>query len=104
MGKKIGRYISKTLSSKYGQKVIDHSKKSAINALKNFSKRVIQKTAEANGDLIGNKIANKITKLSKNSETVTNVHGKEMPTERYVFPEERQEITDKLRLKWLRNN
>ena len=42
------------LSSKYSQKILDHAKKSAINALKTSSKRVIQKTAEATGDLIGN--------------------------------------------------
>ena len=53
------------------------------------------KTAEATGDLIGNKIANRIIKASKNSqqnisETVTNEHDKEIPKERYVSPEERQ--------------
>ena len=40
---------------------------------KTASKRVIQKTAEVTGDLIGNKIADKITRVSKtpakNSET-----------------------------------
>ena len=66
--------------------------------------KIIQKTAEATGDLIGNKIADKITKLSKNSqqnnsETVTNEHDKEIPKEKYVSPEERQEIIDELRLK-----
>ena len=30
--------------------------------------RVIQKTAEVTGDLIGNEIANRITKFSKNSQ------------------------------------
>ena len=35
-------------------------KKSAIDALKTSSKRVIQKTAEAAGDLIGNKITDRI--------------------------------------------
>ena len=34
-----------------------------------------------------------------NSETVTNEHDKEVPKERYVSPEERQEIIDELRLK-----
>ena len=53
--------------------------------------------------MIGNKIANKITKISKNSqqnnsETVTNEHDKEIPNERYISPEERQEIIDELRL------
>ena len=46
-----------------------------------------QETAEATGDLIGNKIANKITKASisspqNNSETITNEHDKEIPKER----------------------
>ena len=62
-------------------------------------KRVIWKTAQATGDLISNKIANKITKLSKNSQqndskTVTNEHDNEIPKERYVSAEERQEIID----------
>ena len=60
--------ISKDLSGKYSQKRFDHAKKSATHALKTSSKRVIQKTLEATGDLIGNKIANKITRVSKNSQ------------------------------------
>ena len=58
------------MSSKYSQKLLDHAKQSATEALKTTSKRVIQKTAEANGDLIGNKIANRITKVSKNSDKI----------------------------------
>ena len=51
--------------------------------LKSSSKRVLQKTAEATDDLIGNKITNKIVKLSKNSqqnnlETVTNENDKKI--------------------------
>ena len=46
--------ISKNLSGKYCQN-IDHTKQSTTDALK-ASKRVIQKTADATGDLIGNKI------------------------------------------------
>ena len=37
--------------------------------------------------------------LSKNWETDTNTHDKEIPKERYIFPEERQKIIDELRLK-----
>ena len=49
-----------------------------------------QKIAEATGDLIGNKIANKITKASRsspqnNSETITNERYKEISKERYVY-------------------
>ena len=67
-------------------------------------KRAIQKTGEATGDLFGNKIANRITKVSKNSQqnnsdTVTNEHDKEIIKERYISQEERQKIIDDLRLK-----
>ena len=45
------------------------------------SKRVIQKTAEVTGDLIGNKTVHTITKVSKtvlrnSSETITNKYDK----------------------------
>ena len=53
--------ISRNLISKYGQKLVDTAKKSATDALKTASKRAIQKTAEATGDLVGKKIADKIT-------------------------------------------
>ena len=56
---------SKSLSSTYGQKLLDSAKKSTTDALKTASKRAIQKTTEATGDLIGNKIADKITSVSK---------------------------------------
>ena len=70
-------------------------KKSATDALKTSSKRIIQKTAETTGDLIGKKVANRITKVSKNSpqnisQTVTNGHNKETPKERYVSSEEKK--------------
>ena len=52
MGKNVGKSISKTLSIKYSQKLLDHAKQSATDALKTTSKRAIQKTAEATGDLM----------------------------------------------------
>ena len=39
--------IGKNLSCKYSQKLLDHAKQSAADALRISSKRVIQKTAEA---------------------------------------------------------
>ena len=51
--------MSKSLSDKHGQKLLDSAKKSTKNAIKTASKRPIQKTAEATGNLIGNKIADK---------------------------------------------
>ena len=53
MIKNIGKSICKTLSSKYSQKLLDHAKQSATDVLTTTSKRVIQKTAEATGDLTG---------------------------------------------------
>ena len=59
--------------------------------------------------MISNKIANKITNVSRNSqqnnsETVTNENYKEIPKERYVSPEERHKIIDEMRLTNLLDN
>ena len=58
-------WIFKSLSNKYVQKLLDSAKKSTTDAIKATSKGAIQKTAEATGDLTGNKIADKITSVSK---------------------------------------
>ena len=97
--------MGKRLSNKDSQKLIDSAKKSTTDAIKTASKRAIQKTAEATGDLIGNKTADKITifsrkksarELQSNDET-ENV---EIDTskKRYISPEERKQIFEELRL------
>ena len=65
IGRNIGKNISKHLSGKYSQKLLDHDKQSATDAFKTASKRAIQKTTEATSVLIGNEIANRITKVSR---------------------------------------
>ena len=55
----------KKLDDKYGQKLMDTATKTGIDAAKSTSKRVVQKTAGATGDLIGNKKTDKITSLGK---------------------------------------
>ena len=65
MGKNVGKNVSKNLSSNYIQKLLDHAKKSSTYALKTASKRTIQKRAETTSDLIGSKIADRITNVSK---------------------------------------
>ena len=57
-------------------------------------KRVVQNTAEATGDLIGNEIADKITSIGKLKEKEKT---KEIE-ENYIPPEKRQQIFDDLRL------
>ena len=53
----------KSLSNKYRQKLLDSAKKPTTDAIKAAWKRAIKKTAEAAGDLIGNKTADKITSV-----------------------------------------
>ena len=60
---KILEKISKNLSCKYIQKLLDYGKQSAADALEAASKKKNQKVAEATGDCIGNKIADKITNV-----------------------------------------
>ena len=68
-------------------------KKSTTDAVKSTSKRAIQKTEEATGDLIGNEIADKITSVSKkstkelqNNETeVCRASPKDIPKKRYIY-------------------
>ena len=81
--------FARNFNDKYSKSLIDKGVDVSKTFAKTASKRILKKSAEATGDLIGNKIVDKITaKPIKNA--VTN--------ERYVSPEERQEIINKLRL------
>ena len=93
MDKNIAKKISKSLDGKYNQKLLDQVKQSATDALKTSSKRVIQ-TAGATSDLFGNKMHNKIIKISKHSqqnnlEIIGNENDKETTKKRYMSPEKR---------------
>ena len=93
--------IGRNLINEYRKKLFDTAKNSATDALKIASKIAIQKTAEATGDLVGNTIANKLTSISKKnpaSEPHSNAASNKIPKERYISPQERQKIIDKLRL------
>ena len=57
--------FARSMSDKYGKKLVYTAKKPATDAIKTASKTAIQKTAEATCDLVGNKIADKITSVSK---------------------------------------
>ena len=60
-------------------------------------KEIVDKSAEATGDLIGNKTADKFTSASKkphNEDEVVNG----IPKERYISPKERQKNIDELKL------
>ena len=59
--------FARSMSNKYGKELVDTAKKSATDAIKTVSKTAIQNTAEETGDLVGNKIADKITSVSNKS-------------------------------------
>ena len=62
----MSKNIGKKVSRKYNQKLLDDAKQSdATDVLKTPSKRECQKTAEATDLLTGNKIADKITRVSR---------------------------------------
>ena len=73
---------------------MDTATKIGIEAAKTASKRVVQKTAEATRDLIGNKIADKITSIGKSKEKEKTNKAEEI----YISPEKRQQIIDDLKL------
>ena len=68
-------------------------KKQGNEFAKIAGKRIVQKGAEATGDLIGNKIADKITLLGKARNIETNED-----EEIIIPPEKRQQIINDLRL------
>ena len=68
------------------KKLLDSATKSTGDAIKAASKRVIQKTAEATGDLIGSKVADKITSVSKKSHKELQNNKIEVPKNRYISP------------------
>ena len=86
--KNMGKYFGKNIRTwvvNIARNFMTKLKKYATDRLKTTSKSVIQKTAEATGDLIGNNIADKIAEVSKNSqqnnsETVTYEPDQEIPT------------------------
>ena len=92
-------HLQENLYINMEKKLMDIATKTGINAAKTASKRVVQKTAEATRDLIGNKIAGKFTSVgkSKNKQKEKKDETNEVE-EIYIPPEKRQQIIDDLRL------
>ena len=88
--------IARKFGDKYRKKLMDNATKTGIDTAKTASIRVIQKTADATGNLIGNKIADKITSIGKSKEKEKTNKAEEI----YISPEKRQPIIDDLKLFW----
>ena len=86
--------FARRFDDKYVKKLMDTATKTGIDATKTASKRVVQKTAEATEDLIGNKVAGKITSIAKPKEKEKTNKAEEI----YIPSEKIQQIIDDLRL------
>ena len=89
--------FARKFGDKYDKKLMDTATKTGLDAAKTASKGEVQKTAEATGDLIGNKIAHKITSIGKSKNKEQKDDTNELG-EIYIPPETRQQIIDDLRL------
>ena len=82
--------FARNFNHKYSKSLMDASKTFAKTA----GKKILKETAKATRDLIGTKIADKITaKPHKKDEVINGI-----PKERYISPKERQKIIDELKL------
>ena len=77
--------FARNLSSKYGKKLLDTATKTGLDAAKIASKKVAHKTAEAIGEFVRNKIAERIEK----PKTVCDENARNVK-EIVIPPEERQ--------------
>ena len=62
----------KIYEKKYGKKILDNSLSAGKDFAKIAGRKVLTESAEATGDLIGNKIADRITKRARNKEQKEN--------------------------------
>ena len=86
--------FARNFGNKYGKKLVDTAVKKRNRCVKTTSKRLVQKTAQATGNLIGYKIADKFTSIGKPKEKEKTKEIEEI----YIPPEKRQQIIDDLRL------
>ena len=87
--------FARNFSDKYGKYLMDKGIDVSKTFAKTAGKKIPEETAKATGDLIGNKIADKITSASKKSHDEVN---NEILKERYISPKDRQKIIDELKL------
>ena len=86
--------FARKFRNKYGKKLMNTAAKTRTDPTKTASKGVVQKPAEVTGDLIENKIAEKITSIGKSKKDDKTKKVEEI----YITPEKRQPIIDDFRL------
>ena len=89
--------VSKKYGKKYGNKLVDNSLSAGKDFAKIAGKKVLTKSAEATGDLTGNKIADRITKSTRNKAQKDD-RIMEETQEIIIPPEKREQIIRDLKL------
>ena len=90
--------VSKKYGKKYGKKLLDNSISAGKNFAKIAGKKVLTKSAEATGDLIGNNIVDRITKSTRNKAQKEDDIIMEETQEMLIPPEKREQIIRDLKL------
>ena len=105
IGNKYGRKIfdknidvGKKMSNKYGRKILDKSMDAGKDFAKIAGKKVLHKSAEVTGEMIGNKIADRITRSSRNKAQKEDDRIMEETQELINPPEKRKQIIRDLKL------
>ena len=105
IGNKYGRKIfdksidvGKSMKKKYGKKILDNSLSAGKDFAKIVGKKVLTKSAKATGDLIGNKIPDRITKRFRNKAQKEDDRIMEETQELIIPPEKREQIIRDLEL------
>ena len=86
------------MKKKYSKKILDNSLSASKDFAKTAGKKVLTKSAEATGDLIGNKIADRITKSTRNKAQKEDDRIMEETQEIIIPPEKREQIIRDLKL------
>ena len=91
-------YFAKNIGNKYGRKILDKSMDAGKNFAKIAGKKVLHESAEVTGEMIGNKIADRITKSSRNKAQKEDDRIMEETQELIIPPEKREQIIRDLKL------
>ena len=90
--KNVRKIFDKSLDVAKSKKILDNSLSAGKDFVKIAGKKVLTKSAEATGDLIGNKIADRISKSARNKEQKENDRIMEETQEIIIPPEKREQI------------
>ena len=90
--------VSKKYGKKYGNKLLDNGLSAGKDFAKIAGKKVLTKSAEATGDLIGNKVPDRITRSARNKTQKEDDRIMEETQEIPIPPEKRKQIIRDLKL------